>query len=112
MRFRSSTVDDAEDMTALFLLAVIRYQMEKNSLDEAAELASIGGSPLQVAMQKTVGKFLKQLLGRVGIAQRTNQVAADGTAVKFQELLLCLANIIANAFLGPANERPKRHNLT
>jgi hypothetical protein len=66
---------------------VMGHQAEQGGFEVVAEAALPGVGPPEAAAEELEGELLEQLVGRVRVTQRPEQVAAHGPAVALQQPL-------------------------
>jgi Transposase DDE domain len=68
--------------------------------------AAVGVGPVQVAADKPEGEFLRELVGRLRVAEGAQQVAVDGLAVAAEQLVAGGGRVGGLAVVGLADHRP------
>src|SRR5439155_8575650 len=87
-------------------------QMEKGRLQEIAKATAPGIGMLEIAAQKPQGKFLKQFIGRIRVADGTEQVTVNGSGITLQQRALGGADGVVVALVCLVDERPERRDAT
>src|SRR5262249_54411209 len=78
---------------------------------EIAESSALAIGPTEVAMQEAEGEILGQFLSEVGITQRSEQVAVDGSPIALQQGGAGGPAGVSRIVVGLANHRPQGGNL-
>lgn len=90
---------------------MIGDQTKQHTLEVLAKTTSLGIGTSQTAFQKLNGKVLKNLVRRVSVFQRREDISANSSPVLLQDLLPCLASRLALFAVGSADDRPQGCDL-
>src|SRR5262249_16687219 len=93
---------------ALLLLAVIGDQMKERAFFEIAKPTALWIGPAQIAAEQMKSEILKDFIGSILIGQGLAQIAANCTAVPFEQFLPGSVSRIGRAVMRQADERPRR----
>ena len=85
---------------------IVDHQVAQRPLDEVAKPASRGMSPVKIAAEEPDGEVLLQLLGRVDVAERRQEVAADRPGVAIEQDDLGDRDLLGRALVRLKDQGP------